>query len=274
MSKDRQNIQLRKFAGFVIKKIDERWIVNRANHANGSRDNCMNMNAIKTGWLVFGVVCAGLCGCAAKERTLPVEVGRAPGRPFPLYVPLDRAVDGNTTPREKGEVRFSWSGQELVVDVRFHDSEIIATGTEDQLQHNELGDVLEIFLQPPGKMHYWELFITPHGRKSSLYWNRAVSAEWDKTPEKRIHLVPEITRFEGTPPGWSARVRIPFLDLIRQGDLSPAEGNWRVLVARQNFTGEVSKKCRELSSFPALDKTNFHATECFVELHLTKGENP
>ena len=229
------------------------------------------------------LLAAGLCGCTAPNHPPAAKIAEAlymadmppvatiPAGGFPLSVPADRMVGESRIPVEEGTVRFFWNEQELVVEAQLQDSDILAKGKADQLQHNELGDVLEIFLQPPGKPYYWELFATPHEYQSSLFWNRTLSSKWDKTPAKRIHLDLQVVPFDGVRPGWAIHVRIPFRDLMRQGDPSPQDGGWRILAARQNFTGKVEKDCRELSSFPPLDITNFHATEHFVELHL-KGK--
>lgn len=192
---------------------------------------------------------------------------------FSLVVPSDRMVKSDRTPLEEGTVQFFWNEQGLIIEFQLHDSDILAKGDADQLQHNELGDVLEIFLQPPGKPYYWELFVTPRGYQTCLFWNRTVSKEWDKGPERRIRMKVEIASVDsGEFPGWRASVLIPFTDLMRLGDASPQDGGWRILVARQNYTDFVQLDHRELSSFPPLEKTNFHATEHFAELHL-KGLN-
>lgn len=191
------------------------------------------------------------------------------GSDLSLVVPADQMTGKDRTPREGGRGRVYWDDQGLIVEFNLQDSDILAYGRKDQLQQNELGDVLEIFLQPPGKIYYWELFVTPHGYQSSLFWDRTVSMKWDKTPEKRIHLEVRIAPLENRE-GWVASVLIPFCDLTRLGDPSPEKAPWKMLVARQNYTGAVRKSCRELSSFPPLDKSNFHATDCFAEIHLNK----
>ena len=194
---------------------------------------------------------------------------------FPLSVPSDRMVKSDRAPLEGGTVHFFWNEQGLIVEVHLQDSDMLAKGDADQLQHNEQGDVLEIFLQPPGKPYYWELFVTPRGYQSSLFWNRTINKGWDKGPERRIRLQVEIVSTDsGGFPGWHASVLIPFADLMRLSDASPQDGGWHVLVARQNYTGVVQIDHRELSSFPPLEKTNFHATEYFAELRLKGNTIP
>ena len=298
-----------RFVKFAIRKTrrQENGIANRANHANREESWKMKFKGSSPSFIILPdallprylgrgamgiLVVANLCGCAATGRPVAaspsapvvVEVPHAAEFPpagamqdagVPLVIPSDRATADDRAPVEAGSVRFFWNRRGLMVEANFQDSDILAKGDADQLQHNELGDLLEIFLQPPGKPYYWELFVTPRGYQSSIFWNRTVSGKGDKGSWRRIHLETKVCsiRTKGFR-GWQASVLVPFADLMRLGDASPRDGGWRVLVARQDYTGVVQIDHRELSSFPPLEKTDFHATEHFAELRLTGNTTP
>jgi hypothetical protein len=67
--------------------------------------------------------------------------------------------------------------------------------------------------------------------------------------------------------GWKMEVEIPFAGLLQDGKLLKS-GQWTILVARQNYTGQVDIATRELSSFPKLSKPNFHLTDEYELINL------
>ncbi|MDP7135281.1 MAG: sugar-binding protein, partial [Planctomycetota bacterium] len=74
------------------------------------------------------------------------------------------------TPQEPGTVQFAWDDKNLYMAVKFVDTDIVAEGKEDQLHHYKMGDLAELFLKPEDSTWYWELYVTPHGKKTSFWF--------------------------------------------------------------------------------------------------------
>ena len=81
----------------------------------------------------------------------------------------DKAAGGAKL-AEPGEVRFCWDETNFYLAAKFHDSDIVAEGTEDQLHHYKMGDLVELFLKPADATWYWELYVTPANRKTSFWF--------------------------------------------------------------------------------------------------------
>jgi hypothetical protein len=58
-------------------------------------------------------------------------------------------------------VHAGWRGNALLVFAELHDADILTRATAHNQRMWELGDVLEIFLQPEGSESYVELHVTP-----------------------------------------------------------------------------------------------------------------
>ena len=141
------------------------------------------------GWAVCGFILAG--GCAtppaskhaprhavlkavytAEAITIDGSLQEAVWSTAPAYA-LGRAYEDIAQGKElaeAGAVQLVWNDTHLYVAVRFDDSDIIAQGKEDELHHYGLGDVAELFLKPEEQTWYWELYATPAGKKSTLWF--------------------------------------------------------------------------------------------------------
>ena len=158
--------------------------------------------------------------------------------------------------REAGKFSCSLEPDFLVVEFAFVDSEVLALGQQDQLEHHILGDLAEIFILPPDRKQYWEFFATPKGKQTCYHYERkadGTSYQLYATGDVLIDVAIEIT---GN--GWSGKVRIPLRKLEKNEPAFTVDGSWKMLVARQNYTGKVDKEHRELSSYPQVSKVNFH----------------
>ena len=129
-----------------------------------------------------------LVGCASmpEEKAPPVITARYTAAPvqvdgvlddaawhqavvYPLALSAADLAEGKVL-TESGEVRVAWDDQFIYVAVRFVDSDIVAEGEEDQLHHYRMGDVAEFFLKPADHTWYWEMYVTPSGRKTTLWF--------------------------------------------------------------------------------------------------------
>ena len=134
----------------------------------------------------------------------------------------------------------------------------------------EVSDVLELFLWPEGKAHYWEIYAAPNGRRSMLFFPGAGRKIFLTAMQEHTRLRAG-ARVDGTlndwsdrDRGWTAEIAIPLEELTRYGDPFGASGNWRAMAARYNYS--VTLPEIEYSATSPLPKTDFHLREAYGKL--------
>jgi len=183
---------------------------------------------------------------------------------YPMYVPAERSSSA-VQPAESGLVRLAWDERYLYVGAKFEDSDVVALGETDDLPHYKLGDVCEIFLKPVDQPWYWELWATPRGKKTAVFWSRRGQrgAKRKLTLRSAARVSGSVNDSTDTDEGWTCETAIPIAEL-------GAADRWLVLVARQNYTGAVDPEHRELSATSRLSQSNFHLYEEYAVLDLAK----
>ena len=175
---------------------------------------------------------------------------------------------------EPGQVQLAWDDQNFYVGVKFTDSDIVAEGLEDQLHHYKMGDVCELFLKPEGESWYWEMYVTPAGKKTAFWFpgrgrlgldscyvytcGLRVAAKCDGT----------LNNWQDRDNCWTAEMAMPIKDLTARGEKFGPGVKWRILVARYNYSRYLSWP--ELSMAPQTSKTNYHLLEDYGYLELVK----
>jgi len=192
---------------------------------------------------------------------------------YPMVLSEDDALAGKTL-AEAGEVRFAWDDKNLYLAVRFADSDVMADGAKDQLEHYTLGDVAELFIKPEEQTWYWELYVTPSGRKSSVWYPGRGRIGAPSCFEYTCGLT-VAARCDGTlndwrdrDNGWTAEMAMPIKDLTARGERFAPGAKWRVCVGRYNFSRYLPWK--ELSMAPALLVTRYHRYEEFAVLDIVR----
>src|SRR3989339_1009008 len=139
--------------------------------------------------LIFLLICFFLFGCAKESKNQvktmfsvceavytnqPVKLDgklndqiwrQAPS--YPMFLSRNQ-IDKCRILQEKGQVKFAWDENYFYVAAEFEDSDLVAQGSEDEKHHYRYGDVCELFLKPKDQSYYWELYVTPAGKKSSM----------------------------------------------------------------------------------------------------------
>lgn len=176
---------------------------------------------------------------------------------------------------ERGEAMFAWDDNFFYVGVRFTDSDVVAEGEGDQLHHYRMGDVAELFLKPVDQTWYWELYVTPKGKKTSFWFpgrgrlglescyqykcGLQVAAQVDGT----------LNNWQDKDKGWTAEMAMPISDLTANGESFGPKANWLVLLARYNYSRYLPWS--QLSAITPLGKRpNFHLHERYAVLKLVK----
>lgn len=193
---------------------------------------------------------------------------------YKMFLPADRAANGQL--QEGGEVRLAWDDEYFYVGIKFDDSDIVAEGTDDQLQHYQLGDLCELFLKPNDKTWYWELYVTPRGNKTSFWFpsqgrlGLPSNFEYECGLKVAAQYDGKLNDWQDRDRFWTAEMAMPIKDLTGRGEEFGPGADWRILVARYNYSYYLSGRGPELSSSPGLSATNFHLLKEYAVLRLLK----
>lgn len=123
-------------------------------------------------------------------------------QPYPLLPPRDR--NGGTGCRQPGTVRFAYDDRFLYVLAELDDDDVVQEEERDNRHLYETGDVLELFLWPEGKAHYWEIYAAPNGRRSMLFFPGAGRKIFLTAMQEHTRLRAG-ARVDGTLNDWSDR---------------------------------------------------------------------
>ncbi|HEX7009381.1 MAG TPA: carbohydrate-binding family 9-like protein [Phycisphaeraceae bacterium] len=121
----------------------------------------------------------------------------------------------NSAVLEGGRVQLAWDDQFLYVAATVLDSDVVAESDEDQAPHFRTGDVVEVFLKPQGKLYYWELYATPHARKTAYFFPSRGRGWLPSSGENPIamHVAAAIdgtlNDWKDRDHGWTAEIAIP-----------------------------------------------------------------
>ena len=175
---------------------------------------------------------------------------------------------------EPGDARLAWDDTHFYVAIKFHDSDIVAEGEEDQLHHYKMGDLVELFLKPGDRTWYWELYATPRSKKTSFWFpgRGRLGLESGFHYECGLQVAAQsegtVNDWEDKDRYWTAEMAVPIGDLTARGETFRPGSDWRILVARYNYTRYLPWK--ELSMLPQLSQTNYHLCEEYGILELVK----
>lgn len=185
-------------------------------------------------------------------------------------------LHGGRQMEEGGKVSFAWDAQYFYMGVDLEDSDIVAEGSEDGQLHNSLGDCCELLIKPEDRTWYWELHVTPSGRKTTLFFpgrGRLVLPSCYRR-ESGLRVA---ARCEGTlndwrdrDHGWSAELAMPIAELTARGERFEPGSSWRVLVGRYNYSRYLRTRGPELTSTPQLTEVDFHRFEEYARLELVR----
>jgi len=185
----------------------------------------------------------------------------------------DRAAMGL---EEGGEVRCAWDDEFFYVGIKFQDSDIIAEGRKDQLMHFNLGDLCELFLKPANQTWYWELYVTPLSKKSTFWFpgrgrlGLPSNFVYDCGLKVAAKNIGTVNNWDDRDKYWTAEMAMPIKDLSFGGEKFGPGTDWRILVARYNYSRYLKCKGAELTMTPKLSETNYHFLEEYGILKLVK----
>lgn len=176
---------------------------------------------------------------------------------------------------EPGEVRFAWDDNYFYVAASFSDSDIVAEGKQDQMFHYQLGDVCELFLKPENENYYWELYVTPAGKKTTFFYPSRGYLGLPSCFEDYKCDLKVAANCEGTlnnwhdkDKKWTAEMAMPIKDLEAVKAKFNQQVKWLVFIGRYNYSCYLQQM--EHSMSPQLSETNYHLYEEYAELELVR----
>lgn len=162
-------------------------------------------------------------------------------------------------------MHFVWNELGLYVRAELEDSCLIAMNRQDEQLHYLYGDVFEVFLKPLSDPYKWEMYVTPFGNKSTLFfpsWPTKFSAEEGLT-RHRFHGLEVLV--EQVPSGWNTQMFMPVDQLTALGAEWGPGSKWTAFCGRYNCNTE-DLKSPELSMFPSASATNYHLIDEYAIL--------
>lgn len=170
--------------------------------------------------------------------------------------------------QEKGYVQIAWDENYLYIGVKFYDSDIVQESDKNQEHHYRTGDLVEIFLKPENSTWYWEIYGTPSEKKTVFWFPGRGRLGLPSCFEPEINLNEisvsaeikwSLNNWKDRDDYWTLEMGIPVEELTKYGDKFGPGSQWRVLIARYNYSRYLPYK--ELSMFPQLSITNYHLLE-------------
>ena len=166
---------------------------------------------------------------------------------------------------EKSWVKVLYDDKYLYVAGFLEDNDIMSFAQADQDLLYQNADTFEFFMWPEDGMHYWEIYATPDGFKTSLFYPSGGMAQYkgklgDGVLMKGLEVVSQINGslnvHSDHDQNWTTEIRIPLSELEAKGVKFSPDKRWRFLAGRYNYAHRLFK--RQVSCFPEQPAHNFH----------------
>jgi hypothetical protein len=186
---------------------------------------------------------------------------------YELNIPVNKYEEGGEL-MFGGKAKVAWDEYYLYIGIEFEDDDIVAQMTEDEMHHYRGGDVCELFVKPERANWYWELYVTPRGNKTNMFWpSRGYLSLPDQVEEYTSGLkvgaqvYGTLNNWRDTDQKWTAEMAMPVADLSEAGvGFGPGE-QWTIFIARYNYSQSITSKGAEHSSVPQISRVDWHLLE-------------
>jgi hypothetical protein len=168
--------------------------------------------------------------------------------------------------------RIGWRGPSLRVFAALHDADIFTQATAPNQRLWELGDVLELFLQPADSPAYVELHVTPNNLRLQLrYPDTAALRRAQQADDINEFILPDgaflaHTWLEPEHRKWYVHAEIP-AGLVGGAEAFPPVQPWRFSFGRYDYTR--GRKQPIISSSSPHARPDFHRREEWGTLRFT-----
>jgi hypothetical protein len=210
------------------------------------------------------------------DGRLDEEIWRGAPR-YDLRQPVARSKKRSADAIDPGFFQLAWDQTYLYFAATLSDRDLHAWSEENQRHHYLFGDVCELFLNPAGSTWYWELYVTPRGNHTMLWYPGAGLigiAPHLPAPEQPADLVAAavadgtINQWRDVDHGWTLEMAVPIAMLTQHGDRFDRDSLWKLLVGRYNPSRYNPYYGPQLTSFPQIPDVPFHDLQHWATLRL------
>lgn len=177
--------------------------------------------------------------------------------------------------KENGKVKLLWDDKYVYLGGVLYDSDIVQESNKNWQHHYKTGDVMELFLKPENKRHYWELYVTPNSKKNSFFYLSRGRLGLPSGFSYRVYglMVSAICKGTLNNAGdrdvlWTAEMAVPREELEKYGDKITPGKIWSFIVSRHNFSAYLEDK--ELSRTGTPCTNSFHDFESWGKMRFVK----
>jgi len=166
-----------------------------------------------------------------------------------------------------------WTKENLIVAADLSDEDVFNPVTGFNERAFLYGDVLEVFINPNGSSHYYEIHAAPSGSilqlKFDCLW-RMQPFERQKKDGELIDFPRTTVKIEFIEGGWRVLMLIPWKLLDQRPRLGEV---WRISTSRYDYTRGQAKPV--LSSTSQLPRPDFHMLDHYnsIRFDVMKGED-
>lgn len=174
-----------------------------------------------------------------------------------------------------GRCRFAYDDQYLYVAAELDDRDVYQNVKKDQQFHFKTGDTFEFFIANTVNGKYWELYSTPTGNKTMLYFLAPLLPD----AVANLHELPgyevasavngTLNDHNSADINWTTELRIPLASLEKTMGVKFGPGApFTCLAARYNHSSDL--RWVQHSSFPKLPTLNFHLVEYYAPMNIAR----
>ncbi len=201
---------------------------------------------------------------------------------YPMYLAVRPTDPDRDTAQltEGAKVQLAWDDDYLYLAAELDDSDVVAEVDEDNAHHYRSGDVLELFLRPPGKRHYWELYGVPNGRQTTFFYHSrgrtglpgSLITGMGMKVAAEVHGT--LNDDSDKDKGWTLEMAVPRKALAAGGAVIDVDAPaWQILVSRYNYSVYHEVQGGELSTTSEEPSPTFHDFKHWGTLRFIKPEN-
>lgn len=235
-----------------------------------------------------GVVAMFLTGCYSMQEPCGIEINRSnekitldgidnervwlDAKVYQLRLPNERSKCFNNKPLYAGKVKLAYDDTNLYMFADFEDDDIVQYAKENFGHFYSSGDLVELFLMSEDSKRYFEIYGTPNGLYSLMFFpnagRRIFPQALDSTAKLSIgsKMFGSLNNWKDRDKGYTVELAVPIAEINKYGDKFP-QGNWSIMIARYNYSVNLDEGY-ELTTTSNLSKPNFHLRDEYLPVKV------
>lgn len=196
------------------------------------------------------------------------QLARAKDWGYKSLLPRERARE-DRTPFERGFFKTKYDDKFLYVLGSMQDCDLFQSSRENQSLSYQTGDMVEVFLKPEEKSSFWEIFATPWGHCTTLFYpwrghSFMMEQRFYEGVKVAVTIRGTLNNADDVDSGWDIEMAIPRELIEKAGEKFEPGKEWRILFGRYNCGSNLPRP--QISATPRLPKVNHHLTDYYGKL--------